>query len=888
MEAATTAGGGGGGNTLSDGSPLDSNNLMDLPLNGGLYTWCSGSDQPSMSCIDRVLVSVDVSQKLLPKPLLDHSPLLVEASGMARGKSSFKFKNMWLKSEGFVHTKFEQRPNQSPNETFSVPMKPSHSCREKQQQQEEDEEVIRCQKYTRNAKKVQLRTRDALERLERLEYSTGVSMESQFPYLSSSIKRDLTHIQSLCVEMDRLCRSLPSKSHHDLLKRVIEISCLSNHGGRFLDVSEYHSGTHQGNIRIHDGWRGARWLLFEFQVKPRAPRELLLSQRPESPSSKEGASDLEYQGESLVWSRLGSRMASVVGILMVGWPCDDGTGDDSPIRDSLEVLPQVVLPMKLTMVEVNQSREVWGVESSSLNSEGPSMEEDVVPLHLVTYPFDNDCATKELTTESCMFGGTMEEWVRGEYQSPLSYVPLDRLDPIDFSVFTQNYTGDALSLEEVMSEENEADDLSTGSNRNDEERILSWNVRGLNNPRKRELVKNLLRDWKGDVVCLQETKLAAVDLKIIGSLWGNMYVGWEVLNAINTAEGILLIGSDQPSMSCINKVLVSVDWEEHFPDVSQKLLPRPLSDHNPLLVEAGGMIQRNFLWGGTAEASKHPLVKWDTVCSPIAQGGLGFRKLVTFNHALLGIGVLNGFGDLMVVGFGGYNAWESFPALYDCASNQAATISEVLVCENGKYAKTIHQQGCDDVACTTDKLFGEAVNAASQADATVLVTGLDQSIEAEFKDRAGLLLPGRRQELVSKVAAASKGPTILVLMSGGPIDLAFAKNDPRIGAILWAGYPGQAGGAAIADILFGAYNPGGRLPMTWYPQDYLTNLPMTTMAMRSSKSYPGRTYRFYKGSVVYKFGYGISYTKFVHTIASAPTVVSIPLDGRHARGNTTI
>uniref|UniRef100_A0A2N9IR39 Fibronectin type III-like domain-containing protein n=1 Tax=Fagus sylvatica TaxID=28930 RepID=A0A2N9IR39_FAGSY len=170
----------------------------------------------------------------------------------------------------------------------------------------------------------------------------------------------------------------------------------------------------------------------------------------------------------------------------------------------------------------------------------------------------------------------------------------------------------------------------------------------------------------------------------------------------------------------------------------------------------------------------------------------------------------------------------------------------------GKYAKTIHQQGCDDVACTTNKLFGEAVNAASQADATVLVIGLDQSIEAEFKDRAGLLLPGRQQELVSKVAAASKGPTILVLMSGGPIDLAFAKNDPRIGAILWAGYPGQAGGAAIADILFGAYNPGGGLPMTWYPQDYLTNLPMTTMAM------------------------------------SAPTVVSIPLYGRHARGNTTI
>ena len=70
-----------------------------------------------------------------------------------------------------------------------------------------------------NAKKIQLRTRDALERLERLEYSTGGSMESQSPDLSSSIKRDLNHIQSLCVEMDRLCRSLPSKSHRDLWKR---------------------------------------------------------------------------------------------------------------------------------------------------------------------------------------------------------------------------------------------------------------------------------------------------------------------------------------------------------------------------------------------------------------------------------------------------------------------------------------------------------------------------------------------------------------------------------------------------------------------------------------------------------------------------------------------
>lgn len=78
--------------------------------------------------------------------------------------------------------------------------------------------------------------------------------------------------------------------------------------------------------------------------------------------------------------------------------------------------------------------------------------------------------------------------------------------------------------------------------------------------------------------------------------------------------------------------------------------------------------------------------------------------------------------------------------------------------------------------------------------------------------------------------------------------------------------------------------------MTWYPQEYLTNLPMTEMGMRSSpsKGYPGRTYRFYKGPVVYPFGHGLTYTNFVHTVASAPTMVAVPLDGRRGSGNTTV
>jgi hypothetical protein len=120
---------------------------------------------------------------------------------------------------------------------------------------------------------------------------------------------------------------------------------------------------------------------------------------------------------------------------------------------------------------------------------------------------------------------------------------------------------------------------------------------------------------------------------------------------------------------------------------------------------------------------------------------------------------------------------------------------------------TIPYPGCDSVQCSSASIVG-AVNVAKGADHVVLIMGLDDTQEKEGLDRRDLVLPGKQQELIISVAKAAKNPVVLVLLSGGPVDISFAKNDKNIGSILWAGYPGEAGAIALAEIIFGDHNPG--------------------------------------------------------------------------------
>ncbi|XP_050212687.1 probable beta-D-xylosidase 7 [Mercurialis annua] len=215
----------------------------------------------------------------------------------------------------------------------------------------------------------------------------------------------------------------------------------------------------------------------------------------------------------------------------------------------------------------------------------------------------------------------------------------------------------------------------------------------------------------------------------------------------------------------------------------------------------------------------------------------------------------------------GPNADNSTILVGNYAGPPCKTVTPLQGLQN--YVKNIkYHPGCSTVACSSAAI-DQAVKIAKEADQVVLVMGLDQTQEREELDRVDLLLPGKQQELIVGVARAAKKPVVLVLLCGGPVDISFAKYDHNIGSILWAGYPGEAGGIALAEIMFGDINPGGRLPMTWYPQDF-TKVPMTDMRMRPepSSGYPGRTYRFYKGKKVFEFGYGLSYSNYSYELIS--------------------
>jgi len=156
----------------------------------------------------------------------------------------------------------------------------------------------------------------------------------------------------------------------------------------------------------------------------------------------------------------------------------------------------------------------------------------------------------------------------------------------------------------------------------------------------------------------------------------------------------------------------------------------------------------------------------------------------------------------------------------------------------------------------------DALQKSREADAVVMVLGITPSVEGEemdvkvegFRggDRTEITLPQPQEELIKEVQALGK-PVVLVLLGGSALAVNWANDN--VPAILDAWYPGEEGGTAIADVIFGDYNPAGRLPVTFYKS--LSQLPAFT-----DYDMQGRTYRYFKDTPLYPFGFGLSYSSF--------------------------
>ena len=171
-----------------------------------------------------------------------------------------------------------------------------------------------------------------------------------------------------------------------------------------------------------------------------------------------------------------------------------------------------------------------------------------------------------------------------------------------------------------------------------------------------------------------------------------------------------------------------------------------------------------------------------------------------------------------------------------------------------------------------DILRAQAVEVAKHADTILAFVGLSPDLEGEEMpvhvdgfsggDRTTIELPAAQQQLLNALAATGK-PLVMVLMNGSAIALGTAAN--QASAIVEGWYPGQAGGTAIAETLFGENNPSGRLPITFYAST--TQLPAF-----NDYSMAHRTYRYFDGEPSFPFGYGLSYTHFTYTHAKLTPV----------------
>ena len=223
------------------------------------------------------------------------------------------------------------------------------------------------------------------------------------------------------------------------------------------------------------------------------------------------------------------------------------------------------------------------------------------------------------------------------------------------------------------------------------------------------------------------------------------------------------------------------------------------------------------------------------------------------------------YGSIMVLGPNA-GAMDPMVANYHGMSGNIVTFAEGITEAAGPGVAVQYDQGSD---YTDTARFG-GLWAAGNSDITIAVVGLtpvlegeegDAFLAAKGGDKPDLDIPAAHIKLLKELRAKGK-PVVVVVTSGSAIDI--TKIEPYADAIILAWYPGEQGGNALADIVFGKVSPSGRLPVTFYRS--FNDLPAY-----EDYALNGRTYRYFKGDVQYPFGYGLSYASFSYGKPSSQT-----------------
>ncbi|KAI0392250.1 glycoside hydrolase family 3 protein [Xylariaceae sp. FL0594] len=284
-----------------------------------------------------------------------------------------------------------------------------------------------------------------------------------------------------------------------------------------------------------------------------------------------------------------------------------------------------------------------------------------------------------------------------------------------------------------------------------------------------------------------------------------------------------------------------------------------------------GLIRAGYFDGNSS--SSYRSLGWKDVNTPAAQAlalksatdGIVLKKNLNSvlplsasknaSLALIGFWAAEGSGRTSMLG--GYSG---LPPYYHTPASAASKLGIKTYTATGPLNQSTSAR---------DTWTTSALVAANKADVVVYFGGTDMSVESEDLDRDSIAWPGAQLSLINKLCALGK-PCIVVQLGDQSDDTPLLANK-NVSSIVWAGFPGQDGGTAVLDILYGRASPAGRLPTTVYPASYVNQVPLTDMELRpnSKTGNPGRTYKWYSADPVLPYGYGLHYTTFNASFSSS-------------------